>query len=108
MKLSVFFVQFIFLKVEINCLKIISCLHNDNIYTSLQNKPIIVGCEADITPLGCTLRKSDSTNKYCQYLYGVAWHWYRNDCPPETISSTWKSYEKCEFIISNPSVAGTA
>ncbi len=106
MKLFVFFIQFIFLYVEINCLKITSCIHNDTIYTSLQNNPIILGCEADQTLLGCTLRKSDSANKYCQYLYGATWNWNRNDCPPETISSNWKSYKICEFVISNPSVTG--
>jgi hypothetical protein len=108
MKLFVFLIQFIFLSVEINCLKIISCIHNYTIYSSLQDNPKKVECEADETPLGCTLRQSDSANKYCQYLYGVGWRWNRNDCPPETISSNWKSYKICQFVISNPSVAGTA
>ncbi len=107
MNIFVFFIQFFFLNVEINSLTIKSCIHNDNIYTSLQNNPIKVGCEADQELWGCTLRKSDSANKYCQYLYfGQTWIWYRSDCPPETITSKWISYEKCEFIISNPSVTG--
>ncbi len=102
MKLLVFLIQFIFLKVEVNCLQIISCIHNGTIYTSLQNEPIIVGCETDQTLLGCKLRHSHRSNKYCIYWYGKIW----KDCPPETISSSWKRYSSCEFVISNPSVTG--
>ena len=108
MKHFVILILFVFLIVRINCLQLKKCVHDNTVLTSLQNDLVTVGCEF-IQPLsGCILRKSDSSNKYCSYRYGASptWSWKRINCPPEAISSTWISYENCEFVISNPSVTG--
>jgi hypothetical protein len=92
---------------ELKCLEIKNCSPSQKIFISLQNTPLVIGCETDKALSECTLKKNNHPDQSCTYhsIWHVVWSWVVKSCNLQNIVSKSNSY-KCEFSLPYVSLSG--